>query len=208
MTRVLLTAFQPYDNWTTNASWLALVELTRDLPSHLNVTTRLYPVDYDGLLERLMSDLHDRYDYAILTGQAPGRSRVELETVALNLRSDGSASTRPAQQLVDGAPLAYASSLPADSLCESVRTAGIPAAVSYHGGTYLCNAALYFALHQTAHRQLSTQSIFVHLPIDTTQAARCTGAIPSLAMSESARALQIILMNLAGDSWSDQESWA
>ena len=43
MTRVLLTAFQPYEGWQTNASWLALVELTRDLPDQPMVTTRLYP---------------------------------------------------------------------------------------------------------------------------------------------------------------------
>ncbi len=51
MTRVLLTAFEPYDTWKANASWLALVDLTSDLPSQPQVTTRLYPVDFDQLRE-------------------------------------------------------------------------------------------------------------------------------------------------------------
>ena len=32
MKKVLVTAFEPYDRWKTNASWLALVHLTQDLP--------------------------------------------------------------------------------------------------------------------------------------------------------------------------------
>jgi len=32
MTRVLITAFEPFDRWSENSSWLALVELTRSLP--------------------------------------------------------------------------------------------------------------------------------------------------------------------------------
>jgi pyrrolidone-carboxylate peptidase len=49
MARVLLTAFGPYGSWESNASWLALTELTRELPSLPQVTTRLYPTDYLSL---------------------------------------------------------------------------------------------------------------------------------------------------------------
>ena len=41
MPRVLVTAFGPYGGWQENASWLAIVELTRNLPSHPEITTRL-----------------------------------------------------------------------------------------------------------------------------------------------------------------------
>ena len=46
MPRVLLTAFEPYDRWKANASWLALVQLTQHLPDEPQITTRLYPVDF------------------------------------------------------------------------------------------------------------------------------------------------------------------
>ena len=207
MTRVLLTAFQPYENWATNASWLALVELTRDLPPHLDVTTRLYPVDYDGLLDRLTGDLYDHYDYAILTGQAPGRARIEFETVALNLASDGPSGNGSERQLIADAPLAYSSRIQAEPLCHTVRAAGIPAAVSYHAGTYLCNAALFLALHQIATEQLKTESIFVHMPIDASQAATCSDPIPSLPASMSAQALRIILLSLTGNDAPQDDTW-
>ena len=46
MASVLITAFEPYDRWEANSSWLALVELTKDLPSEPRITTRRYPVDF------------------------------------------------------------------------------------------------------------------------------------------------------------------
>ena len=69
MPRVLLTAFEPYDRWKANASWLALVELTRNLPEQPQVTTRLYPVDFSEMKERLEADLSAKFDFALHVGQ-------------------------------------------------------------------------------------------------------------------------------------------
>lgn len=196
MTRVLLTAFEPYGPWRTNASWLTLVALTRDLPSEPSVTTRLYPVDYESVRERLTSDLAGNYDFVILTGQAPGRTRLELETVALNLATNSTASVdAPRPLLVDG-PLAYNVDLPAEMLCEQIRTVGIPAAVSRHAGTYLCNASLYYALHEITQRNLATRALFIHLPLDPSQAARHADPVASQSADVSARALRVILEGL------------
>jgi pyroglutamyl-peptidase len=196
MTHVLLTAFQPYQGWQTNASWLTLVELTRELPQQPQITTRLYPVDYETVLDRIQGDVSDHYDYVLLTGQAPGRARIEIETVALNLAADIPGEGDACRPLIADGPLAYSSSLPADSLCARIRQAGIPAAVSRHGGTYLCNAALYYALHQINSQQLTCQAAFIHVPLDTSQAAVHTTAIASLPAAFSAQALRIILQSL------------
>jgi len=40
MTSVLITAFEPYDRWKTNASWLALIQMTQNLPEQPEITTR------------------------------------------------------------------------------------------------------------------------------------------------------------------------
>ena len=85
MTTVLLTAFEPYDRWPENASWLALVELTRDLPAEPHVVTRRYPVDFDAARARLFDDLAANYDFALHLGQSPGSSRVHLEAIGVNV---------------------------------------------------------------------------------------------------------------------------
>ncbi|MCA9148348.1 MAG: pyroglutamyl-peptidase I [Planctomycetales bacterium] len=196
MNRVLLTAFEPYGPWQTNASWLTLVEMTRELPAQPAITTRLYPVDFDAVLDRLSTDLVGDYDYVILTGQAPGRTRLELETVSLNLATvTGDRDEVPRPLIVEG-PLAYASDLPAESTCQLLRQAGIPAATSRHAGTYLCNAALYYALHLITARNLRTRAMFVHLPLDPAQAALQAEPIPSQSIELSAKALRLILQSL------------
>ena len=59
MKKVLLTAFDPYDRWSANASWLALVELLRNRPADVELTTRRYPVDFLVARQRLEKDLRD-----------------------------------------------------------------------------------------------------------------------------------------------------
>ena len=85
MTTVLLTAFQPYDEWQENVSWLVLQMVARDLTSRAQVTTRLYPVDFEEVRERLEKDIERNFDVAIHMGQAPGSDTIALEAIALNL---------------------------------------------------------------------------------------------------------------------------
>ena len=196
MTRVLITAFEPYDVWRVNASWLTLIELTRELPNQPVVTTRLSPVDYDAMRERLEQDLAADYDYVFLLGQAPGRPRVELETVAINVRAARPRQEENCRPLLCDAPAAYTSPLPADLYCQQIREAGIPAAVSHHAGAYLCNAALYFALHKIQAVGMKTKAMFIHVPLDCGQAAAHPEPIASLPAAVSARAIRLILDSL------------
>ena len=112
MPAVLITAFEPYDDWSENASWLALVELTRDLPSRSKVVTRRYPVDFEAVRQRLREDLAADYDYALYLGQAPGTGRIHLEMIGTNIGGHSSQTPDQFQPLVAEGPVAYRSSLP------------------------------------------------------------------------------------------------
>lgn len=197
MTRVLITAFEPYDQWTANASWLALVALTRELPAEPQVTTRLYPVDLSTLRQRLRQDLSSGgYDVVLLTGQAPGSSAIRLESIGLNVHPDACRSGQ-IQELEPEGPLAYQSGLPLSRYVERLRAAHIPAAISLHAGTYLCNAALYLAHHFCHQLELTTKIAFIHLPLDVSQVARDPATLASLPAAISANALQLILAEIA-----------
>lgn len=196
MTSVLITAFEPYDRWAANASWLALVELTRDLPGEPAVTTRRYPVDFAAARERLAVDLRADYDFAIHLGQAPGSPRIRLEALAVNVGvvpGDGDRF----ETLIDDGPAAYRTPLPVTEWAAMLRSNGIPAEVSFHAGTYLCNAILYYSHYMAERMRLKTRSAFVHLPLDTSQAAELSEPLSSLSASSSAAALRMILANLA-----------
>jgi pyroglutamyl-peptidase len=196
MASVLLTAFEPYDRWTTNASWSAIVELTRDLPPVPQITTRRYPVEFALLRERLAQDLQADYDYALHLGQAPGAGAIQLEAVGINVARTRRNELAPPPLMADG-PMAYHTSLPLSDWCERLRNAGIPAEVSFHAGTYLCNAALYLTHYYAERLGLKTRAAFFHLPLEPSQAAEESQTTPSLHASLSAEAIRIILAEIA-----------
>ena len=169
MRRVLVTAFKPYDSWPSNASWLALVELTKSKPKSPEITTRLYDVDFDLVRDQLESDLAEDYDFALHIGQAPGSTRIQLEAFGINIGGHSRQLPDEFQPLIADGPAAYHSTLPLAQLALQLRDAEIPAQVSYHAGTYLCNATMYLSHHLIASRGLKTQATFIHVPLDTSQ---------------------------------------
>gem|GEM_PF-4133755 len=78
-----------------------------------------------------------------------------------------------------------------------LRRAGIPAQVSYHAGTFLCNAALYLSCHTAHIRKLKTKSAFIHVPLDTSQTAGQLQDMAALPAAVAAAGLRLILDELA-----------
>jgi pyroglutamyl-peptidase len=189
VTRVLITAFEPYDRWPENSSWLALVDLTRWYDGTLDITSRRYPVDLTRMSENLRKDLQANYDIAIHLGQAPGSTLIKLEAVGLNVRSDGSPLIRDAVE-------AYRSPLALEPSCKSLIDAGIPCEISHHAGTYLCNAALYLSQHYAHSFGLNTRSLFVHIPLSPAQAARDSGRLASMSTPMASAAVAMIMEQL------------
>jgi pyroglutamyl-peptidase len=196
MLRVLLTAFEPYDRWKANSSWLTLVQLTQDLPKEPHITTRLYPVDFATLQARLAEDLAGNFDYALHLGQAPGSSRIQLEAIGLNIGGSSSQSPDQYRTLVENGPVAYRTLLPVADWAGKLRRANIPAQVSYHAGEYLCNATLYLTHYLIERGSLKTQAGFIHLPLDVSQALNEPHGTASLPVNTSAQAVRLILEEL------------
>ena len=196
MSRVLLTAFEPYDHWQENASWQALVEFTKDLPLEPKITTRRYPVDFQQVRERLESDLGDNYEFALHLGQAPGIASIQLEAVGLNIGGRSSQLPEEFQPLAGDGPMAFRSGLPLGDWAGRLRRSGIPAQVSYHAGTFLCNATLYLAHYLVAQRGLKTRAAFIHLPLTPKQVLAQRQDLPSMDPSVAAAALRLVVSAL------------
>ncbi len=173
-----------------------MVELTRALPSTADLTTRLYPVDFAQVKERLAEDLKADYDYVLHLGQSPGAGCVQLEKIGINIQGPVGADGAEPPPLVENGPVAYQSRLPLAEWAAVIRSEGVPAQVSYHAGTYLCNAALYLTHHYAAIHGYRTRAAFVHLPLDMAQAAYEQPGAPSLPASAAALAVRLILQRL------------
>jgi pyroglutamyl-peptidase len=197
MRRVLLTAFEPYDRWKENASWLALMEVTRQPIAGIKLITRRYPVDFEAVQQRLEEDLAQQPEVALHLGQAPGLGRIHLEAIGLNVGGHSSQMPDTFQPLVPEGPVAYRSQLPLADWAASLRAQGIPCQVSYHAGTYLCNALLYLSLHRAAQRGWRLQAAFVHLPLAPVQVLDQRQDWPSLPTFVAADAIRWMLSQLA-----------
>ncbi len=192
MTKVLLTAFEPFDGWQENSSWLALLEFTRELPQEPRITTRKYPVDFDATYAALSKDLEQEYDVVLHLGQATGQVRLHLEALAVNVRGPRDALPDAYGLLVPDGPEAFRSQLPLAQWAGLLREAGIPAQVSYHAGTFLCNAVLYWTHLLISERGYGTRATFLHLPLECRQVLESKKDWATMPAGMMARALRII----------------
>ena len=197
MARVLITAFEPYDEFEANSSWLALVALTEQLPEQPTVVTRRYPVHFDRLRENLARDLADDFDVAIHLGQAPGQARLHLESIGVNVGGHSSQHPDEYLPLVPDGPVAYRSTLPLAVWCGRLRAAGIPSQVSYHAGTFLCNATLYLTHYLAEREGLRTRATFLHLPLAPRQVLNGRRGVPFVSSDMAADALRILLAEVS-----------
>lgn len=174
MATLLLTGFLPERDDLGNAS-RDLVTLLSESGLPPGWVTALLPQDSSALpvlLEALLAEHQPRL--TILCGQAPGRNRLSLEAVALNVldfRVPDVAGAQPrgipaaAEQ-----PLARRSRLPLAAAASHLQTLGFPSHVSWHAGTFLCNQALFLTLDWLAHHgEAGQDALFLHIPLAPSQ---------------------------------------
>jgi pyroglutamyl-peptidase len=195
--RVLVTAFEPYDHWTENSSWLTLVELLQDRPLDPELVTRRYPVDLAAMQERLYQDLQQGFDAVIHLGQSPGSPQIKLEAIALNVAGRVENSGDELTTIEVHGPVAYRSRLPLGHWASLLRERGTPVAVSYHAGTYLCNATMYASMHILSRMTDDPLVGFIHLPLAPSQAAKSSPAMASMDLRTMASAIRALLVDLA-----------
>jgi pyroglutamyl-peptidase len=93
------------------------------------------------------------------------------------------------EPVFEGAPAAYFATLPVKAIVAALRRENIPAAVSNTAGTYVCNAAMFTALHTIAVAGMETKAGFIHVPFIHEQALEKPR--PSMALETITRAFEV-----------------
>ena len=83
----------------------------------------------------------------------------------------------------------YFSGLPVLEIAEAVSAAGVPAAVSYSAGTYVCNDVLYSLLAYV--EGTDVRAGFIHVPYATEQ-----GKTPSMDMADIIKGITIAIESI------------
>jgi pyroglutamyl-peptidase len=134
-------------------------------------------------------------DLVLLLGVAPSLAALAAERMAVNLfdfdepDDDGALPVDVPIEL-DG-PAAYFATLPLRAIVEAWHEAGIPGYLSNTAGAYLCNAALYTALHATTEEPLPVG--FVHLPSLPAEVAGHRPPEPSMPLETQIEGVRIAL---------------
>jgi pyroglutamyl-peptidase len=190
MTKVLLTGFEPFGTATSNPSGEIVKQISGD-----NIVTAILPVAYTQSGERLLALIAEHNpDVVISLGQAEGRTSITPEKVAINLDDAGLADNegvmRNDVKILDNGPDAYFSTLPLKEIVETIKAAGIPAAVSLSAGAFLCNHVFYVAQHKFA--GTNVRSGFVHVPLMDSQSFEFPG-LPTMPLDQMVIAVRAML---------------
>jgi pyroglutamyl-peptidase len=123
-----------------------------------------------------------------------------LERVALNLDDsefpDNRGDIRIGQPIQINGPPAYWSTLPLPQLMAALFACGVPAGISNHAGTFVCNHVFYRSCYEIQQMGLNTRCGLVHVPLMAEQAEVRSGSGPSLPIESMVRAVECCLMAL------------
>lgn len=183
--RLLITGFDPFGGGNVNPSW----EAVRLLPEQVG-EYKLYklaiPTVFGEAAQLVLAEAEKlRPDAVICVGLASGRDAVTPERIAVNIRDARIPDNRGFQpagdRVASEGPAAYFSTLPVEQMAQTIRRAGIPAAVSNTAGTFVCNDVLYTLLHHLD--GTSVRAGFIHVPYLPTQGT------PNMELADIVRAL-------------------
>ena len=193
MEKILVTGFEPFGGEKTNPSWEVASTLPATIAGHAVVCERI-PVSFGrGPAAVLAAIRREDPSVVLCLGQAGGRAKVTPEFVGINYADaripDNDGGQPRGARLLEDAPDAYFSTLPVHAMARAMVDAGVPAAVSYTAGTYVCNAVLFSTLHALAKSRSTVRTGFVHVPYAPEQACRAPEATPSMPVSLMRKAI-------------------
>ncbi len=192
---VLLTGFEPFDEYPINPSQLIVEQLRGTLIGGALVIGAVLPVEF-GEDAKLFLPLIDRFEptAVISLGLMAGASTMNVEMFAVNHRcvERGNDVLVP---IIEGAPAAYFATLDVDRVGKSIGDrAGVPVTRHGYAGSYLCNHIFYQALHYTAVNAIPTKTGFIHLTFCTEQlAAGMAAQTPSLPLEKMVMAVNVAI---------------
>jgi pyroglutamyl-peptidase len=98
--------------------------------------------------------------------------------------------------------------MPLDRWHQLLLRQSIPAQISYHAGTYLCNAIMYLTHHWLAERGQNIPVGFIHLPLATSQVVDHLQAWASLPVTTLAQAITCVLDDMVATHARLGSAWA
>ena len=199
---IILTGFEPFGGEKINPSWESVKDFDGMVFNGFNIKTLRLPVSYKRAKEKVEEIIGEMKPLVFLSfGEAGGRTKIFVERVALNLmdsdKADNDGYKVKGELIYKDAPLAYFSNLPVNKIVNNLQKNGIPAKVSNHAGTYVCNLVFYTALHHSTIINLETKVGFIHVPYAFEQVMKKDK--PAFPLEYIKKAVKIIIESIVSD---------
>ncbi len=197
--KILITAFEPFNQQTENASYEILQNLDYD-DSSIEIIKVFLPVVYDYHIYKTLIMKHHP-SIILHLGEAYGRSLIGLERRAKNLKSanipDNEGVIFTNELIHPLGPEERLTTLPIESIYQAVQKQNNPIEISESAGTYICNLALYASLEAIEALQWPIQVGFIHFPRLDHQKNSLN--IPTLSLKTSVDCLTAILRSIINE---------
>ena len=195
MKKMLITGFDPFGGESINPAWEA-VKLLPDTVGEWMLAKMEIPTVYGRAAQQVLAKADETEpDVILCIGQAGGRKAITPEMVGINLRyariADNAGNQPQDEPVVQGAPAAYFATVPVRRMTQAIEEAGLPAAVSYSAGTFVCNDTLYTLLHH--YEGTPVRAGFVHVPFLPEQAKE---GVPSMELEDIVRGLEAMIKGM------------
>jgi len=193
--KILVTGFGPFPGAPENpsADLARFLARSKRAARFAKVSAAVIPTTYKdaAALPRLIK--MKKPDAVLMFGLA-GKARVlRIETCGRNHASflhKDEAGVKGRRRLLRGAPSVLCVTAPVRELLRRARRTGAKARLSSNAGGYVCNAAIFHALHATRGKA-SPLIAFVHIPLPRGRAAMA-------ALQRAGEAILIALAQAAG----------
>ena len=192
MKKLLVTGFDPFGGQPVNPAREAVMRLPDTVGGYEIIKLEI-PTVFGLAAETVLKVADELRPHAILcVGQAGGRGAVTPEVVGINLREatipDNAGNMPVNTPVIENAPAAYFATLPVRDMVQAVKVRGIPCALSYTAGAFVCNDLLYTLLHH--YRDTDVKVGFVHIPFLPEQAGE---GVPSMELDTVVEALTAMI---------------
>ncbi len=194
MKKIIVTAFEPFDNAKTNPSYEA-AKLLPEKIGEADIEVMRLPVVFGkatSILEKRIDETMP--DAIIMLGVAGTRTKITPEVIAVNIDDaripDNQGNSPKFQKIDPTGEDGIFSALPVAEMVENMTKEGIPSELSYSAGAYVCNDLFYRTMNFLKLKGLSIPAGFIHVP-NSSDSEESTKS--ELGISEIARGIRICI---------------
>jgi len=165
---VLVTGFEPFQNYTVNPSGLIAEALNGSSIAGASVVGIVLPVDYNESIEIAVRAITLYHPILVIScGLNPRSHDIRVEKIGVNLKRYQKENGRLSfpRRINASGPFLRISSLPMVEIARATRNANISVQLSFFAGMYVCNGLFYQLLGYAHGHDSSPEVGFIHVPL-------------------------------------------